>query len=187
MTGQLDPENFDIKKIWRTPDYSEPVPSGQYTATMKRVPTHMIVYFVKEGEQIEKVIFPVYGNGLWSTMYGFIALDKDLKTIKGLTFYEHGETPGLGGEIENPNWKASWKEKIVFNHTGELQLKVLKGRAGPGSTTEIDGLSGATLTTVGVDDMIVFWFGPRPKTTSQGKGYYRPFLDKLKKQLGGQP
>ena len=72
---------------------------------IKRKPKYMVIYEVEEGDKIDKYIFPIYGKGLWSTMYGFIALDKDLKTIKGFTFYEHGETPGLGGEVDNPKWK----------------------------------------------------------------------------------
>jgi Na+-transporting NADH:ubiquinone oxidoreductase subunit C len=188
MTGKLSPENFDIQKIYLDPVYGENVPGGQYNASIKRVPTHMIIYYVKEEGKTSKIIFPVYGSGLWSTLYGFLALDRDLKTVEGFTIYEHGETPGLGGEVDNPRWKASWKGKIAFDDAGELQLEVLKGTAAPGSTTEIDGLSGATLTTRGVDDMIAFWFGPKKKESDKGKGYYRPFMEKfkVKQQQGGQ-
>jgi Na+-transporting NADH:ubiquinone oxidoreductase subunit C len=188
MTGKLDPENFNIKKIYLDPEYGRDVPPDQYTAGIKRVPTHMIIYFVKEGDNISRVIFPVYGSGLWSTLYGFLALDRELKTVEGFTIYEHGETPGLGGEVDNPKWKALWKGKIAFNDAGVLQLEVLKGTAAPGSTMEIDGLSGATLTTRGVDDMIAFWFGPKKKEPGKGRGYYRPFMEKFKEkqQQGGQ-
>lgn len=178
MTGQLAPDNFDIKKISKEPGASRLIPAEDDRANIKRMPLNSLIYYVKEGEgKYSKIIFPVHGSGLWSIMYGFLALDWDLKTIRGITFYEHGETPGLGGEIDNSQWKASWKGKIAFDEAGQLKLKVLKGLAAPGSTSEIDGLAGATLTTRGVDDMIAFWFGP---------GGYGPFLEKLRNKGGQQ-
>ncbi len=184
MTKELNPENYDIQKISKAAAFSQVVPTSEDKAGLKRIPTHMLLYLVKEGEKISQIIFPVYGQGLWSTMYGFLAIDRDLKTIRGFTIYEHGETPGLGGEVDNPRWKDSWKGKAAFDDDGQLKLEVLaKGRAAPGSTSEIDALSGATLTTVGVDNMIKFWFGSRPKDAEPKiKGYYRPFLEKLREE-----
>jgi len=173
MTGNLDPERFDIKKISKDPATSDVIPSKDDIAGIKRKPRYVIAYFVKDGDKIEKIIFPVIGKGLWSTLYGFLAVDKNLETVRGFTIYEHGETPGLGGEVDNIKWKESWKGKIGFNDSGELVLKVIKGKTMPGTQSEIDGLSGATLTTRGVDNMIKFWFGP------QG---YGPFLTMWKKE-----
>ena len=84
-------------------------------------------------------------------------MDKDGKTIQGLTFYKHGETPGLGGEVDNAKWKASWKGKTAYDSSGKPQMDVKKGLAKQGSDNEIDGLSGATLTSIGVEDLINFW------------------------------
>jgi Na+-transporting NADH:ubiquinone oxidoreductase subunit C len=97
-------------------------------------------------------------------MYGFVALDKDTTTIKGLTFYQHGETPGLGGEIDNPTWKAKWPGKKVFNDEWEMTVNVAKGMSRD-ETYQVDGLSGATLTARGVTYLLQFWlddeaFGP---------------------------
>ena len=175
MTGNLAPEKFDVRRASRDPNIAIEVPGDKDRAKIKRMPTRMMVYFVKEKDGYSRVIFPVYGSGLWSVMYGFLALDKDLKTIKGFTIYEHGETPGLGGEVDNPRWKASWKGKLIFDDSGQYIFKVLKGQTAPGATSEIDGLSGATLTTRGVDDMIAFWFGPDG---------YSPFLEKMKREQG---
>lgn len=175
MTGKLAPENFDIKKLAKDKDIGLVIPSNIDIARIKRMPTQMLIYFVKESDGYSRIIFPVYGSGLWSTMYGFLALDGDLKTVRGFTFYEHGETPGLGGEVDNPKWQDSWKGKIAFDETGTLTLGVIKGIAGPDSTDKIDGLSGATLTTKGVDNLVKFWFGPNG---------YGPYLDKLKKGKG---
>jgi len=178
MTGKLDPETFDVKVISKDPAASRLIPRAKDKAKIKRLPLNILIYFVKEGkDKYSKIIFPVHGSGLWSVMYGFLALDWDLKTIKAITFYEHGETPGLGGEIDNARWKASWKGKIAFDETGKLKLKVLKGLAPAGAASEIDGLAGATITTRGVDDMIAFWFGPEG---------YGPFLEKLRHKKGGQ-
>ena len=173
MTGDLAPEKFDIKKIAKEPDTSRRIPGDQDKAKIKRMPTELLVYFVKENNSYSRIILPVYGSGLWSVLYGFMALDRDLKTVRGFTIYEHGETPGLGGEVDNPRWKESWKGKTAFDTAGKLELKVIKGAAPSGSNTEIDGLSGATLTTRGVDQMIAFWFGPDG---------YGPFLETLRKE-----
>ncbi len=137
----------------------------------------MLVYFIKEGEEINKIILPVYGKGLWSTMYAFLALDKDFKTVTGVTFYEHGETPGLGGEIENPRWNTLWKGKKAFDENNNVQLEIIKGvvdRNRPEANYQIDGLSGATITARGVDKMIKFWLGDYG---------YTPFLNKLREEM----
>lgn len=95
-------------------------------------------------------------------MYGLIALDRDCSTIRGLVFYEHGETPGLGGEIENPRWRQGWVQKRVYDTEGNLRISVIKGKVDatdPDAIYQIDGLSGATLTTRGVDQLVKFWLG----------------------------
>lgn len=173
MTGDLAPENFDLKKIAKDPKTSKVLDASNDPAKIKRFPKYGMIYMVKKDGQTNAYIFPVYGLGLWSVMYGFISLDKDLHQVQGFTFYEHGETPGLGGEVENPRWKALWKDKIAFDADGNYQLKVLKGQAGPDSKSEIDGLSGATITTRGVHNLVKFWLGP------DGFG---PFIEKLRKE-----
>ncbi|MDO9547581.1 MAG: NADH:ubiquinone reductase (Na(+)-transporting) subunit C, partial [Candidatus Marinimicrobia bacterium] len=101
-TDLLNPEAFDIKAMAKNPKYNRVLNADQDIAQIKQIPKNMVIYWVKEQGEVEKIILPIYGKGLWSTMYGFIALDKDLTTVKGFTFYEHGETPGLGGEVDNP-------------------------------------------------------------------------------------
>jgi len=107
------------------------------------------------------VVLPVEGKGLWSTLYGFLALDKDVNTIKGLTFYQHGETPGLGGEVDNPKWKALWPGRKAFGDDGQPKIAVIKGQAGPVAEDpyQVDGLSGATITARGVSHLVQFWLG----------------------------
>ena len=132
------------------------------------------MYLVEgSGGDLDKVILPVRGYGLWSTLYGFIALESDLNTIAGLGFYEHGETPGLGGEVDNPRWKALWPGKQVYRD-GEVEIELIKGSVEPDNPRaewRVDGLSGATLTSRGVTHLVQFWLG------EQG---YQPFLNNLK-------
>jgi Na+-transporting NADH:ubiquinone oxidoreductase subunit C len=158
----LDASTYDQKRALLDPELSYEAPDN--AAKVLRMPYHGLVYQVMEGEEITTLIIPVEGKGLWSTMYGFVALDKDTTTIKGLTFYQHGETPGLGGEIDNPTWKAKWPGKKVFNDEWEMTVNVAKGMSRD-ETYQVDGLSGATLTARGVTYLLQFWlddeaFGP---------------------------
>jgi Na+-transporting NADH:ubiquinone oxidoreductase subunit C len=158
----IDPERFDITSASRDPDLSRPLASVEDPAGIKRVPRYMVIYVIMDRGEPVQTVFPVYGKGLWSTMYALIALDRDLETVRGFTVYEHGETPGLGGEVDNPGWKGKWKGKSLWGSDGSVGLRVIKGMVGPDDPDvihRIDGLSGATLTARGVDRMIRFWFG----------------------------
>jgi Na+-transporting NADH:ubiquinone oxidoreductase subunit C len=171
----LNIEDFDIRSVAGDPVFGRKIPADRDMAGIRRMPKYMAVYFIQANGRTEKVILPVYGRGLWSTMYGFVALDRDLITIKGLTFYEHAETPGLGGEIDNPRWKKSWDGKQAFNRDGNIKISVIKGRVDnsrPEAKYQIDGLSGATLTSRGVDNLVRFWLG---------ENGYGPFLKNLGK------
>jgi len=158
----LQPETFDIKLVARNPELSKKIPANQDLAQIRQMPKFMVIYKVMEESEVIKYILPIYGKGLWSTMYGFIALDRDLVTIQGFTFYEHGETPGLGGEVDNPLWKKSLIGKQAFDADRNLIIHVIKGKvdaASPKALHQVDGLSGSTLTTRGVDQTIRFWIG----------------------------
>ena len=122
--------------------------------------SHVYVYTDDTGEK--KYIFPIRGYGLWSTLKGFVALESDLKTIAGLTYYEHKETPGLGGEVDNPSWKAQWtQEKYVYDDAGEVKISVVTPQATSYDQQhyKVDSLSGATITSRGVENMLRFWMG----------------------------
>ncbi len=150
--------SFDERKASKTPATSMALSATEDIASLKRRENIAIIYELYDGQQkLDAVILPIRGYGLWSTLYGFIALEEDGTTIRGITFYEHAETPGLGGEVDNLKWKASWKGKQAFSETGDVAIRVVKGRAA--SNTEIDGLAGATITSRGVDNMLQFWLG----------------------------
>lgn len=129
----------------------------------------MPVYVAKDNGKVVSYILPFYGQGLWSTLYGFIAVSPDGKTVKGINFYDHGETPGLGGEISNPKWTKLWIGKEIFKD-GKLALKVTKGPAPQGDKNLVDGISGATLTGDGVNGCVAYWL------SADG---YAPFLKTL--------
>lgn len=100
-------------------------------------------------------ILPITAKGLWGPMFGYLALESDANTVRGITFHQHKETPGLGGEVDNPPWKESWKGKTVLTEGGDLVgVKVKKGAVDPSNAQEkkhaVDGLSGATITSNGV-------------------------------------
>jgi Na+-transporting NADH:ubiquinone oxidoreductase subunit C len=171
---RLDLVRFDLKAIARDPELSRTIPTAKDLAHIGRQPRYMVVYNVIENDQVAGLILPVYGKGLWSTMYGFIALKNDIQTVAGFIFYEHGETPGLGGEVDNPLWRAQWVGKQAFDKSGALKIEVIKGKVDPASPLaryQIDGLSGATLTTRGVDHLVKFWLGANG---------YEPLLNNLR-------
>ena len=176
--GVVDPETFDPRDAVTKPQFSELVEPPDALNGVIRQPKYNFVYLVKKDGKIDKVVLPVFGNGLWSTMYGFLALDGDLKTIAGITFYEEGETPGLGGEVENPKWKALWPGKEAFDGRGDVIIQVIKGRVQPGDPDAnhlVDGLSGATITTRSVSGLVRYWLGPHG---------FGPYLDNLKATTG---
>lgn len=156
------PETYKQLKAALSEDMGRALNKEEDLARVRRLEKYSLVYLVKHGEEIRQIVLPVRGKGLWSTMYAYVALDGDLSTIRGVSFYEHGETPGLGGEVENPRWQNDWRGKKVYNEQGSFSLNFAKGEAataGPAGLYEIDGLSGATLTTKGVDNLMEFWFG----------------------------
>ena len=152
------------------------IPADQDSAGIRSRQRVMEVYLVEEQGRLAQVILPVYGKGLWSTMYGFIALGPDLSTVTGFGFYQHGETPGLGGEIDNPAWLAKWPGKLVYDQNGKLRIELIKGTVdnnAPDARHKIDGISGATLTARGVSNLLAYWLG---------ENGYKPFLEQMRKQ-----
>lgn len=175
-TETLDPEAFDLKAVAGDPQYSKEIATDKDIAGIRRIPIYMVVHLVKENDVIVKYVFHIYGRGLYSTLYGVIALGRDLKTVEGISFYEHAETPGLGGEIDNTQWKNTWKGKQAFDDRGNVRIEVLQGlvdTSSPNAQYQIDGLSGATYTARGVDQLVKFWLGDNG---------YGPFLKKLKEK-----
>lgn len=171
----IDAKTFDQQAAKSDPASSTLAPPNE--AKVVRLPKHGLVYQVVKGDEVQSLILPIEGKGLWSTLYGYIALDKDVRTIRGITFYKHGETPGLGGEIENPNWIALWPGRKAFDDSWAPKIQVNKGQAG--SVEEdpyhVDGLSGATITSRGVTHLVQFWLG---------KNGFGPYLEGFRSSGG---
>jgi Na+-transporting NADH:ubiquinone oxidoreductase subunit C len=160
--SDVDPTTYEQRKAAGDPSQSIDLTGDQDIAGIGRRANLAPVYILKDGDVVQQVVLPVHGYGLWSTLYGFISLEADFNTIRGLQFYEHAETPGLGGEVDNPKWRKSWKGKAVFDENGELQIQVMRGAVDNSlaeAKHQIDGLSGATLTSNGVTNLVRFWLG----------------------------
>ncbi|MBN2216426.1 MAG: Na(+)-translocating NADH-quinone reductase subunit C [Pirellulales bacterium] len=174
ILADVDPDSIDDAQAARNSKQSKAISGGEDIAGIKRRPNRRLVYLFRQDGQLKRIILPVYGKGLWSTLYGFLALAPDGQTIESLSFYKHAETPGLGGEIDNPRWKAQWVGKKPFDENGEPVIAVIKGSVdpdGPNASRQIDGISGATLTGRGVMNLVRYWL------SDEG---YGPALDKLR-------
>ena len=168
FTDKFDPSIFDDKKAAQDPLLSVFLENDP--ASIGRRTNYATIYLLKKDDgSLDKVILPIHGYGLWSTLYGFIALEDNLNDIFGLQFYQHAETPGLGAEVDNPKWKAQWKGKKLNNENGELMIQVAKTQKY--KEHHIDALAGATLTSNGVDNLVKFWMG---------KDGFKKFLNNLK-------
>jgi len=180
FTDAVDAADYDQYQAAADPEFSIALTPAQDIAGIKRRVRYAPVYLARDqAGQLQTIILPVHGYGLYSTLHGFLAIAADTNTVVGLTFYEHAETPGLGGEVDNPRWKALWPGKKVYDAHWEPAIQVLKGRVDPQSDAavyQVDGLSGATLTARGVQQLLRFWLG------EQGFG---PFLDNLR--IIGEP
>ena len=167
-----DAVRFDIAKSARDPQGSDAVAADADVARIHRRPRHMPVFLVRGDAGLDTVILPMHGYGLWSTMYAYVALDGRGERVKGVTFYSHAETPGLGAEIENPRWRQGWVGKRLLGDDGSVRFDIAKGApAADAADFHVDALSGATLTSNGVENMVHFWLG------EQG---YGPFLARLR-------
>jgi len=174
----IDPATYDPVEAAKDPASSVRVPSEIDIAKVGRRAKHALVYLVRRDGEVSKIILPISGYGLWSTLYGFLALEADANTVSDITFYAHGETPGLGDFIVKPEWRELWRGKRAFDDSGALELQVIKGRVSaddPLADYHVDGVSGATLTGNGVSNMMKYWLGDHG---------YGPFLKSI--QGGGE-
>lgn len=167
-----DATKYDQRQAAKDPNRSIRLTPDQDVAKILSRAKIGLVYLVKNQAGFSKVIIPVHGNGLWSMMYAFVAVQMDGNTVDGITYYQQGETPGLGGEVENPTWRAQFVGKKLYNAEHKPAIQIIKGGAPAESLHGIDALSGATLTSAGVQNTFNFWLGPLG---------YGPFLLKLSK------
>lgn len=169
-------DRFDLRKATRDPQQSDALGAAEDIASLRRRAKQADVYVLRDAAgRIDRLVLPVSGYGLWSTMHGYLVLQGDGSTVSGITFTEHGETPGLGGEIDNPRWQASWVGKRIYGEDGRPALTLSKNidASRPEAAYQVDAISGATLTGNGVTHMIGFWLGDLG---------FRKFLDKIREE-----
>lgn len=189
----MNPAEYDQRKAAKDPALSVAIPKDKDIAHIRVKAKYAKVFLVKEAGAIKSVILPINGYGLWSTLYGFLSLDADGQTVQSINFYDQAETPGLGGEVVNPNWRALWKGKKVYAESeqagsekglieaaeiGEPALALIKGvvdNSKPGSQYQVDGLAGASLTSAGVTNLVRYWMS---------KEGFAPYLAKVRAVKG---
>ena len=165
-----DVNTFDERSDAR--DSAKSTKPANDIAGLSRRADRAVVYLVKnEQGQLDTIVLPIVGSGLWDLMYGFVGLSPDFNTVQSVVYSDLKETPGLGAEVLNPKWKALWPGKKMFNEQGDIAIKLVKGGAKKGDVHGVDALSGATLTSNGVERTIHFWLG--------GEGY-GPFIAKFR-------
>ena len=185
----INADEYDQRKAAKDPAQSIAIPKDKDIAHIRIKAKYAKVFLVKENGAIKSIILPINGYGLWSTLYGFLSLEADGQTVQSINFYDQQETPGLGGEVVNPKWRALWKGKKVYAESdqpslekgliseadiGEPALSLIKGTVDTtkaGSEYQVDGLAGATLTSTGVTNLVRYW------TSNEG---FAPYLKKVR-------
>lgn len=164
-------KDFDARAAAKDPQQSVKIKSEEDLAGIQTRAKYAEVYLIKDDAgKTGQIVLPMHGSGLWSVMYGFVAVRPDGNTVNGLTYYEQGETAGLGGEIANPLWQKHFVGKKLYNDQGNVAIRIGKG-ASADKEYGVDGLSGATMTTKGVQGSFHYWF------SQNGFG---PYLAKIK-------
>ena len=179
--GEIDANTFSERQSLNDPDKSVAIASAQDLAKLGRRSRFAPLYMVWNNDELDRIILPVRGSGMWSMLYGYIALEPDLNTISGMTFYEQNETPGLGDQITHAHWLEQWKGRHVYDHKGNPRFRINEGTVEPGSASsefEVDALTGATVTANAVTSLMHYWFGPHG---------YRPFLLAMREKPPEKP
>ena len=118
IDATMNPLSFDQRKAAADPDMSEAIPADQDRASLSRRSKYATVFVVGDSTSPSRIILPMHGQGMWSTIYGYLALEGDMNTIADVTFYEQGETAGIGDQILQPSWQARWRGRKLFDDSG---------------------------------------------------------------------
>jgi len=181
LDSGYDPYTFDTRKATTDPELSVAIPPAEDIASLGRRSRYQTIYLVWRDDELQRIVLPVRGAGMWSMLYGYIALESDFNTIAGMLFYEQNETPGLGDQIAKPHWQAKWVGKKLYEDSDQVLFHVAEGpvEAGAsGAEYEVDALTGATVTANAVTALIRYWFGPDG---------YGPLLSRLRENPPQEP
>ncbi|GAA5194865.1 NADH:ubiquinone reductase (Na(+)-transporting) subunit C [Ferrimonas gelatinilytica] len=174
VNGEIDPMTFDPNMAAANPQTSSK-PKKDSARIGRRADQGRAFTILDEAGNFDGVVLPFHGKGLWSVIFGYIALEEDLSTIRGLYVYEHGETPGIGDFLDDPAWQSQWQGKQLYNDSGKVVISVVRGGAKPGDLYGVDGISGATMSGRGVERAVQFWVG------NEGFGPYLQQLSEMNK------
>lgn len=159
-TDEFDPDTFDHFEASRDPATGRTLSGDRDIAGLSRVENYATVYLVGDPDDPNQIVLPIRGQGLWGLMRGFLSVEGDGNTIISITYYDHSETPGLGAEVNNPRWQSQWEGKKIYDEEGDLTPEIHLTKGGAAGEHEVDALSGATLTSNGVTNMLQFWLSP---------------------------
>lgn len=172
-TDAVDAKTYDYRAAENDPLMRVDIPGALDVARLKTRPRYMPVYILPGDRGPSRIVLPVYGRGMWSTIYAYVALESDLTTIAGVAIFEHGETPGIGDRIENPSWLGQWVGKRIYAADGAFRFTISSDTSVAAADYRVDGITGATVSSSGVNDAVRFWF------SADG---YGPFLERLRGQ-----
>ncbi|GAA3908156.1 Na(+)-translocating NADH-quinone reductase subunit C [Halomonas cibimaris] len=158
-TDKYDPDTFNHFEAASDPATGRTLSGPEDIAGLSRVEEYSTVYLVGDPNDPSQIVLPIRGQGLWGLMRGFLSVKGDGNTIVSITYYELSETPGLGAEVNNPRWQALWEGKKIYDDKGDLSPEIHLAKGGASGKYEVDALSGATLTSNGVTNMLQFWLG----------------------------
>lgn len=168
----IDPAKFDQREALKDPAWSIDIPPGADVAKLKRRAKRAQVYELRRAGRLHGVVLPLSGAGMWSTVYGYIALKADLNTIAGVVFHEHGETPGIGDKIQDPKWLEQWRGRAI-RRDGRVAFEVVKNPSPDARAFQVDAITGATITSEGTGRMVRYWLADHA---------FRPYLDSLRRK-----
>lgn len=160
LTAELDPSAYDYRV--------------RGTAELRERPRFMPLFLWWDEDRLERLVLPFYGPGMWSRIHGFVALESDLNTVSGVVIFDHGETPGIGDRIEDPEWLGQWRGKKLYDGKGRYRFHVDSNPSSGDARFAVDAITGATITVSGVEKAMADWFG---------EAGYAPALESLREEL----
>ena len=175
-SGRIDPRTYSQRHARNDPAMSRAAPPN--AAKVARLPTYGVAFLVRDGTgdaTVRQVVLPIEGIGMWGTLYGFLAVDRDGRTIRGITFYDQKETPGLGGRDQQSEMAGAVGGPARVRRELGAEDRGHQGAAGPPEQDphRVDAISGATITSNGVSRLVGFWlsgdgYGPYLKRFREG-------------------
>ncbi len=162
---------YDVEAAAGDPQTSTPLEPAVDIAGIGSRPDRMPVHLVIEDGAPVLVVLQGYASGYQSTIRAYLALENDLETIAAISIYDQAETPGLGTRIAEPDWQNRWAGKRVITEDGAVRISLVE--AAPGDF-EIDGVTGATRSSMGVVNLVNFWLGEHG---------YGPYLARLRAEM----